>query len=142
MNKTNNPLLRKNAQELRSGMTPEEKHLWYDFLKKLPVTVNRQKVIGWYIVDFYVAEAKLVIELDGIQHYDETARIKDAYRDKYLASQGIYVLRYLNYDVFSKFTGVCHDIYNHINARLDKPMDFEFEQLPEPKKKRNNLPSP
>ena len=56
-----------NAQKLRKNMTPEEKHLWYDFLKKLPVTVNRQKNIGNYIVDFYIPSARLVIELDGIQ---------------------------------------------------------------------------
>ena len=52
LNQTNNPELRKNAQELRRGMTKEERRLWYDFLKQLPVTVNRQKVIGHYIVDF------------------------------------------------------------------------------------------
>ena len=44
--------LLENSQNLRKNMTPEEKHLWYDFLKLLPVTVNRQKMIGNYIVDF------------------------------------------------------------------------------------------
>ena len=69
MNKTNNSRLTGNAQKLRREMTEEERHLWYDFLKELPVTVNRQKVIGRYIVDFYCAEAKLVSEIDGTQHY-------------------------------------------------------------------------
>ena len=46
-------------------MTRHERKLWHEFLKGLPVTVNRQKVIGRYIVDFYCAQAKLVIELDG-----------------------------------------------------------------------------
>ena len=55
MNKTNNSCLTGNAQKLRREMTQEERHLWYDFLKGLPVTVNRQKVIGHYIVDFYCA---------------------------------------------------------------------------------------
>ena len=68
MNKTNNSRLTGNAQKLRREMTEEERHLWYDFLKGLPVTVNRQKVIGRYIVYFYCAEAKLVIEIDGTQH--------------------------------------------------------------------------
>ena len=54
-----------NAQALRKNMTPEEKHLWYDFLKRLPVTVNRQKNIGNYIVDFYISSACIVIEIDG-----------------------------------------------------------------------------
>ena len=55
MNQTSNPKLKRNAQKLRREMTKEERHLWYDFLKQLPVTVNRQKVIGHYIVDFYCA---------------------------------------------------------------------------------------
>ena len=57
-----------NAQELRKNMTPEEKHLWYDFLKRLPFTVKRQHNIDNYIVDFYIPKKKIVIELDGVQH--------------------------------------------------------------------------
>lgn len=57
------------AQNLRKNMTPEERHLWYDFLKQLPVTVRRQKVLGSYIVDFFIASANLVIEVDGSQHF-------------------------------------------------------------------------
>ena len=65
MNSTHNPKLGANAKQLRRNMTKEERHLWYDFLKSLPMMVHRQKVIGNYIVDFYAAEAKIVIELDG-----------------------------------------------------------------------------
>ena len=60
-NKVNNKYNEKliaNSKTLRKNMTKEERHLWYDFLKPLPVTVNRQKVLGRYIVDFYIAEAK------------------------------------------------------------------------------------
>ena len=57
------------SRVLRKNMTKEERHLWYDFLKGLPLTVNRQKVLGDYIVDFFVASKKLVIELDGSQHF-------------------------------------------------------------------------
>jgi very-short-patch-repair endonuclease len=71
MNNKQNPNLTDYAQQLRREMTKEEKHLWYDFLKSLPVTIQRQKVIGKYIVDFYCASAKLVIEIDGSQHYDK-----------------------------------------------------------------------
>ena len=63
MNQTNNQKLTRISKVLRRNMTKEEKHLWYDFLKDLPQTVNRQKVIGKYVVDFYCAGAKLVIEL-------------------------------------------------------------------------------
>ena len=114
MNKTNNPILTSNAKELRRNMTKEERHLWYDFLKGLPCTVNRQKVIGKYIVDFYIASANLVIELDGSQHYEDENIIKDAERDKYLRGLGLKVLRYSNLDINRKFQSVCQDILDNI----------------------------
>ena len=115
MNQTNNPKLRKNAQELRNGMTKEERHLWYDFLKQLPVTVNRQKVIGGYIVDFYCASGKLVIELDGSQHYEQEGVAADEKRDFALGQLGISVARYSNADVNRNFSGVCADILRRLN---------------------------
>ena len=63
-----NKKLVSNARTLRKNMTPEEKHLWYDFLKRLPYNVRRQHNIENYIVDFYIAENKIVIEVDGRQH--------------------------------------------------------------------------
>ena len=117
MNKTNNPRLKPLAQELRRNMTKEERHLWYDFLKKLPITFNRQKVIGSYIVDFYSAEAQLVIELDGAQHYEEESREKDIIRDAYLNSLGILVLRYTNIEFHKNFDGICKDILVKISKR-------------------------
>lgn len=114
MNKTNNPNLTKNAKILRKNMTKEERHLWYDFLKTLPITVNRQKVIGNYIVDFYIASSKLVIELDGSQHYEDKYKEADIIRDEYLNNLSITVLRYSNYDVNNNFEGVCRDILKHI----------------------------
>ena len=110
MNSTNNPWLTKNAQKLRRNMTKQERHLWYDFLKHLPVTVSRQKVIGCYIVDFYCAEAKLVIELDGSQHYRDDGLADDHQRDAALAALGLTVKRYSNADIESRFESVCEDI--------------------------------
>ena len=95
-------------------MTKEERHLWYDCLKKLPVTVHRQKVMGNYIVDFYIASAKVVIELDGSQHYEQTHHNKDVQRDNYLSNLGCKVLRYSNADVNHRFQSVCDDIYHHV----------------------------
>ncbi len=102
------------SQTLRRNMTKEERHLWYDFLKSQPVVFKRQKVIGNYIVDFFCAEAKLVIELDGSQHYDEAGKAADAVRDKYLKDNGLMVLRYSNLEIAQNFAGVCTDIRNHI----------------------------
>ena len=84
-----NSRLLSHSQQLRKEMTKEERHLWYDFLKLQPFTVHRQKVFGHYIVDFYIASAKIVIELDGSQHYEDENRQKDQERDAFLAELGI-----------------------------------------------------
>ena len=95
-------------------MTPKEKHLWYDFLKKIPWTVNRQKVFGNYIVDLYIASANLVIEVDGGQHNDEEAILRDKERDTWFQKLGITVLRYSNLEVKLNFDLVCIDILKHL----------------------------
>ena len=82
-------MLQDNARSLRKNMTAEERKLWYLFLKTLPQTIHRQKVIGRYIVDFYCASAGLVIELDGSQHFEETGITNDRERDTFLRSQGL-----------------------------------------------------
>ena len=86
IHQSQNPNLKSAAQELRRNMTKEERHLWYDFLKTLPFSAHRQKVIGPYIVDFYLSQANLVIELDGSQHYEPEHQQMDLARDEYLAS--------------------------------------------------------
>ena len=121
MNEHYNAKLTSNAKVLRKNMTKEERHLWYDCLKLLPVTVHRQKVIGNYIVDFYIASHKIVIELDGSQHYEEAHRQKDKCRDDYLQKIGCTVLRYSNADINFRFQLVCDDIYNHIAPDAPKP---------------------
>ena len=109
-----NENLSDNAKDLRKNMTPEERQLWYDFLKLLPLTVNRQKVIGSYIVDFYIHSARLVIEIDGMQHHSVEHLEKDVKRDAYLSSLGITVLRYDNDTVREEFSFVCEDILNRL----------------------------
>ena len=96
-------------------MTKEERHLWYDFLKDLPVMVHRQKIIGRYIVDFYIADHRLIIELDGSQHYEFQGKENDTVRDEYLRSLGFTVLRYSNLEVLRDFKGVCEDILHRIH---------------------------
>ena len=112
------------AQELRKNMTPEENHLWYDFLKRLPVTVNRQKNIGDYIVDFYISSADVVIEIDGRQHKLPDQRKADKARDDDLRMLGNIVLRYTNEDVNNRFHEVCSDIMKHLGIGVGdlKPM--------------------
>jgi very-short-patch-repair endonuclease len=115
---TYNKDLKNVAQKLRREMTKEEKHLWYDFLKLLPITVNRQKNIGNYIVDFFIASKRIVIEIDGCQHSEPEQREKDQQRDDDFERLGITVLRYTNRDVNCKFQAVCADIAKHLEISI------------------------
>ena len=105
-NKANIPL----AKALRKKMTPWERKLWYDFLRNYPVRFQRQKAIGNYIVDFYCAQARLVIELDGGGHYTAEQVKKDELRTIELEAMNLKVLRICNLDVQRNFSGVCEHI--------------------------------
>ena len=117
MSRTGNPALTKYSQSLRRNMTKEERKLWYDFLKTLPLTFHRQKVLGKCIVDFYCAEQQLVIELDGSQHFSEAGEQSDKERDAWLQTQGLRVLRYSNRQIGEEFSSVCDDILTHCNLK-------------------------
>ena len=99
-------------------MTKEERHLWYDFLKEYPVQFKRQYVIGSYIVDFYCYQARLVVELDGSQHYEPNAVEYDRNRTAYLQKQGLLVMRFSNLDVITQFRAVCEAIDTAVNNRM------------------------
>ena len=99
--------LKPNAQRLRREMTRQERHLWYDYLNACPARFRRQKQFGHYIVDFYCARHKLVIEIDGSQHYEPEEKARDEARTAYLNSIGLTVLRFSNYDVDAHFESVC-----------------------------------
>ena len=118
MDYLSNPKLKGRAQALRRGATPEENTLWYQYLRQHPVQFRRQKPIGPYIVDFYCHRAKLVIELDGSQHYETTGKAADTERDTYLRSQNLQVLRYSNADINQRFNSVCQDIMKHLNMEI------------------------
>ena len=106
------------AKQLRKEMTKEERHLWYDFLREHPLRFTRQKVLGKYIADFYCAQAKLVVEVDGSQHYEADNIKKDAERTAYLSSYGLKVIRITNADVNRNFRGVCE----YIDAAARQPL--------------------
>ena len=100
-------------------MTPEEKHLWYDFFKRLPLTVKRQHNIENYIVDFYIAQKKIVVEIDGEQHGLPEYLEKDHLRDLTLSSWNITVLRYTNTDIRNNFSGVTQDLLQHLDLSVN-----------------------
>ena len=108
------------AKKLRKEMTKEERHLWYDFLRTYPVRFSRQKVLGKYIADFYSAEAKLVIELDGSQHYEDGNIEKDTERTTFLEGYGLTVIRIPNNEVSRNFQGVCEYIDAAVKQSLSQ----------------------
>ena len=108
------------AKELRKNMTPQEKHLWYDYLGKYPIKIYRQRIIDNFIVDFYCAKAKLVIELDGSQHYTPDGKHYDSLRTDVIEKYKLKVIRFSNNDVDKKFNGVCSVIDRTIQERISE----------------------
>ncbi len=108
------------AKQLRKEMTKEERHLWYDFLRTYPVRFFRQKVLGKYIADFYSAQAKLVIALDGSQHYEEIGVQKDTARTTFLEGYGLKIIRIPNNEVSRNFPGVCEYIDTAVKQSLSQ----------------------
>ena len=117
-----NKKLTSRAQQLRKNMTKEERKLWYDYLRNYPYQFRRQVAFGNYILDFYCAAAKLAIELDGSQHYEQEGQEYDSRRTAYLNRAGIMVLRFSNTDVMRNLTGVCQMIDMTINERIITPL--------------------
>ena len=109
--------LLKNARKLRREMTPHERKLWYLFLRKYPIKIYKQRIIGNYIVDFYCAAARLVIEIDGSQHYETAREVSDAERTAFLESYGLIVLRFSNRDIDRNFRAVCEQIDFSVKER-------------------------
>ena len=108
------------AKTLRNNMTKEERHLWYDFLRAYSIKFSRQKVLGKYIVDFYSSQAKIVIELDGSQHYEKIGEQKDKERTAYLEQYGLKVIRIPNNWVNQNFSEVCEYIDNIVKQSLSQ----------------------
>ena len=115
------------AKELRKNATKQENHLWYDFLCRYPVRFQRQKTIDHFIADFYCHAAKLIIELDGSQHYNEQGLVRDKERTAILAEYGVEVLRFSNLDIDHNFEGVC----KVIDLTVRKRMQLLAEKLPQ-----------
>ena len=111
-----------NARQLRREMTPHERKLWYLFLRKYPVKIYKQRIIGRFIVDFYCASARLVIELDGSQHFDPQGLAYDFEHSQFLTALGLEVLRFSNRDVDRNFRDVCKQIDLAIQTRLQDPL--------------------
>lgn len=113
----NNRML-ETARELRKNMTDHERKLWYLFLKAYPVKIYKQRIIESFIVDFYCASARLVIEVDGSQHYTTQGKEYDKERSKILESYDLKVIRFSNYEIDKEFSNVCEAIDSVIKSRI------------------------
>ncbi len=120
MERKHNPKLVPYAKNLRKNMTKEEKHLWYDFLRNNPARFTRQKVFGKYILDFYSPKAKMVIEVDGTQHFETKGLQNDETRDDYLSSYGLKIIRIPNNYINNDFDAVCDFLNKEIELRLNE----------------------
>lgn len=105
------------------NMTDEEKHLWYDFLKGSSTRFYRQKVLGKYIADFYCSKAKLVIEIDGSQHYDDIGLAYDKCRTEFIEKYDLTVLRIPNNEIRENFNNVCEYIDFTVKQRISNVND-------------------
>ena len=106
------------AKNLRKNATKQEDHLWYDFLSKYEVRFQRQKAIDNFIADFYCHKAKLIIEIDGLQHYSEEGRQKDEFRTEILGEYDLKIIRFTNNQIDKNFKGVCEYIDTVVKASL------------------------
>lgn len=107
------------AKKLRKDMTPQERKLWYLFLQRYPVKIYRQRIIASFIVDFYCYAAKLVIEIDGSQHYTEQGLAYDKERTAILQQYGLTVIRFSNHEINTLFSEVCNVIDREIQCRIN-----------------------
>lgn len=114
-----NKSLKNLSSDLRNNATPEENKLWYEFLRTYPIRFNRQRIVGNFILDFYCAKARLAVELDGSQHYENSGISHDEQRTKYLESLGITVLRFSNTEVNKSFYEVCTVIDMTVKGRTE-----------------------
>ncbi len=130
MDRKHNTELTTNARTLRKNMTKEERHLWYDFLKSYPVSFLRQKIIDNYIVDFYCHSARLIIELDGSQHYEEKGLLKDKIRTERIEKRNLTIIRIPNNEVNRNFEGGCMYIDNAVKESLRQSLTDTSHESP------------
>lgn len=99
------------ATTMRRQPTPEEGKLWHLYLKYFEPRFIRQKILGSYIVDFYCPALKLIIEIDGEQHFFEENLVYEKRRERYLENKGYMLLRFYNSDINKKLSDTETMIY-------------------------------
>ena len=115
-----NAALSERARELRRNATKQEQHLWYDFLRTYPIQFKRQFPMDRFIVDFICSKARLILEIDGSQHFTEDGLAYDQERTGILESYGYELMRISNNEIDQNFAGVCEAIDLAVQRRMKK----------------------
>jgi len=105
------------ARAMRKAPTEAERKLWWHLRHRLPISDTHfrgQVRLGRYIVDFASHRAKLVIEIDGGQHAEQT--VPDAERTRFLEAEGYRVVRFWNNEVLTNINGVLEAIQHALAA--------------------------
>ena len=113
------------ARALRRNLTPQERKRWYLFLRSYPVKIYKQRIIESFVVDFYCAQARLVIELDGSQHFTKEAIEYDRQRSSYLQGCDLKILRFTNCDIDRHFPDICQLIHQEVQQRLSEVTSYD-----------------
>ena len=117
--------LKENSRKLRKDMTEQERRLWHCFLKKYHIKFVRQRPIGSYIADFYCSKARLIIEIDGSQHYTDEGKEYDENRTYVINQFNVRVIRFSNHDINTNFQSVCMEIDKIVSEILNIERYFE-----------------
>lgn len=106
------------ARTLRKNLTDAEAILWRRLRRKEldRYRFRRQQPIGPYVVDFFCAEAKLIVELDGGQHNEAASLVRDARRTEWLEARGYRALRFWNNQVREQLDGVLETILDNLHG--------------------------
>ena len=112
------------ARNLRNNATPQEKKLWFRFLRNFPIPIHRQYVIENTIVDFFCHQARLAIEIDGSQHLKPKETVLNSDRSIRLQELGIDIIRFTNTDIDFYFNSTCVMIVEKVEEKTGKPVDW------------------
>ena len=123
---TSTPEIINRSREMRKEPTEEENKLWHILLKHITPRFVRQKIIGFYIVDFYCPKLKLIVEIDGEQHFFEENAEYEKRREKFLNESGYKMLHFYNIDINKHIRDVEQTILYACRERADE-MELNVE---------------
>jgi very-short-patch-repair endonuclease len=126
-----NPELKEYAVKMRNNMTDEEKKVWYQILKGHVPKFHRQRIIGNYIVDFFCPKLKLIIEIDGEQHFWKENEEYEIRREKFFTDSGFKLLHFYNSDINKHICEAEHTITTACRERAEElglSVEVEFKE--------------